>query len=160
MSKRIGYTSLLAAIGGMVIAAGPAAAVPSDDDDLAPPGDIDSYPLAEGDYTTPDDYGWTFFRTPDGRSCGIAANGGPAGCDAVAADAPPGFNQTFVASWGPAEYRYSDAATFTRDVDVLPVGRRVENLGGACAVTSPGTVRCETYGNHGFILSAEESVFW
>ena len=84
---------LLAGFGGMVISAAPAAAAPPDDD-TPPPGDIDSYPLAEGDYTTSRDFYWAFFKTPDGRSCGIGPNGGPVGCDAVAADAPPGVNQT------------------------------------------------------------------
>ncbi|ABM12107.1 hypothetical protein ACORG1_06630 [Mycobacterium sp. TJFP1] len=149
---------LLAGLGAAVIMAAPASAAPPGGDDAS--GDIDAYPLAEGDYTTPDDYGWVFFTTPDGRACGIGPNGGPVGCDAVAADAPPGVNQTWVMSWGPAEYRYSDTASFTRGVDMLPVGERVESLGGACAVTSPDTVRCETYGNHGFILSADQGVFW
>lgn len=153
-------SKLTVAVGSVVITAAPAGAAPPDDDDTAPPGDIDSYPLAEGNYTTSKDFAWAFFKTPDGRSCGIGPNGGPVGCDAVAADAPPGANQTWVISWGPAEYRHSDTASFTRDVDVLPVGRRLDNRGAACAVTSQDTVRCETYGNHGFILSADDGVFW
>ncbi|WP_234815295.1 hypothetical protein [Mycolicibacterium duvalii] len=143
---------------------GPAGAdVPPTDSEMppgsTPPGDTDSYPIAEGDYTT-DRYGWMYFTTPDGKSCGMAANGGPVGCDAVAADAPPDVNQTYVAIWAPAEYRYSDTATFTADVDVLPVGQQLQIIGSSCAVTAFDTVRCETGGEHGFILSADSSVFW
>ena len=151
---------LLAGFGGMVISAAPAAAAPPGDDTTPPGDDIRSYPLAEGNYTTPKDFYWAFFKTPDGRACGIGPNGGPVGCDAVAADAPPGANQIVVISWGPAEYRHSDTPSFTRDVDVLPVGKRLQNWGATCAVTSQDTVRCETYGNHGFVLSADDSVFW
>lgn len=154
-----GFRSFLSGLGAVVLLAAPASAAPPADID-APPADIDAYPLADGDFTTPEDYGWVFFITPDGRACGIGPNGGPVGCDAVAADAPPGVNQTWAMSWGPAQYRYSDTASFTRVVDMLPVGERVESLGGACAVTSPDTVRCETYGNHGFTLSADQGVFW
>ncbi len=55
---------------------------------------FDNYPVAQGRYNTPDDFYFVFFKTPDGRSCGIGPNGGPVGCDAVPADAPPGTNQT------------------------------------------------------------------
>lgn len=127
-----------------------------------PPGadDTDGYPLAQGRFTSPTDYAWVYFTTPDGRSCGIGPNGGPVGCDAVPVDAPEGMNQTVVNSWGPAEYRHSDMATFTRDVDVLPEGHRLENWGAGCAVGFQGTVTCTTYGQHGFTLSALYSVFW
>jgi len=127
-----------------------------------PPGvaETATYPLAQGRYTSPTDFYWVFFKTPDGRSCGIGPNGGPVGCDAVPVDAPEGVNQTVVNSWGPAEYRHSDAATFTRDVDVLPEGHRLENWGAGCAVGLQGTVKCTTYGQHGFILSAVYSEFW
>jgi len=40
------------------------------------------------------------------------------GGDAVPKDAPAETNQTVVNSWMPAEYRHSDTASFTRDVDV------------------------------------------
>lgn len=131
--------------------------VPATDSEMPP--DTDKYPIAEGNYTT-GRYGWMYFTTPDGKSCGMAANGGPVGCDAVAADAPPDVNQTYVAIWAPAEYRYSDAATFTADVDVLPIGQQLQIIGSSCAVTDFDTVRCETGGEHGFILSADSSVFW
>ncbi|WP_412458432.1 hypothetical protein [Mycolicibacterium fortuitum] len=74
-----------------------------------PPGieDINGYPIAEGDYSSPTDHYGLFFRTPDGRHCGIRPNRGPVGCDAVPADAPEGMNQTFVEAGAPATYRYS-----------------------------------------------------
>lgn len=127
-----------------------------------PPGvaEAGAYPLAQGHYTSPADFYWVYFETPDGRSCGIGPNGGPVGCDAVPVDAPEGMNQTVVNSWGPAGYRHSDVATFTRDVDVLPEGHRLENWGAGCAVGHQGTVTCTTYGQHGFILSTVYSEFW
>ncbi|MGA5466248.1 hypothetical protein [Mycobacterium sp. NPDC050041] len=147
-----------AASGLVVLAAAPAPMSHAQ----PPPGvaETATYPLAQGRYTSPTDFYWVFFRTPDGRSCGIGPNGGPVGCGAVPVDAPEGMNQTVVNSWGPAEYRHSDAATFTRDVDVLPEGHRLENWGAGCAVGHPGTVTCTTYGQHGFILSAVYSEFW
>ncbi|QRY44066.1 hypothetical protein JVX93_26770 [Mycolicibacterium boenickei] len=121
-----------------------------------PPGadQIDSYPIAEGHYSSPTDFYGVFFRTPDGRHCGIGPNGGPVGCDAVPIDAPAGSNQIFVNSGRPASYRHSDTASFTRDVDVLPEGHRLENWGASCGVGYQGTVTCKTYGEHGFILSS------
>jgi hypothetical protein len=38
-----------------------------------------------------------------------------------------------------AEYRHSDTA-FTRDVDVLPAGQRLQNWGASCGVGYQGTV--------------------
>ncbi len=147
------FLRLLAALGGAVISAVPAAAAP-------PPDDIDSYPLAHGNYTTPDNYGWLYFKTPSGWGCGIGPNGGPVGCDAVARDAPPGTNQTYAVIWGRGEYRHSDTASFTRNVDVLPPGQRLQSLGGACALDYQGALHCQTGGGHGFILSADHGVFW
>lgn len=129
-----------------------------------PPGshseDIRDYPLAQGNYSTSTDFYQVYFRTPDGRSCGIGPNGGPVGCDAVPSDAPPGTNQTVVNSWGPAEYRHSDTASFTRDVDVLPEGYRLQNWGASCAVEEGGAVRCETYGDHGFFITGSDGELW
>lgn len=122
--------------------------------------DIRALPVAQGNYVTPTDFYFVYFKTPDGRSCGIGPNGGPVGCDAVPADAPPGTNQTVVNSWAPAEYGHSDTANFTRDVDVLPEGYRLENWGATCAVTDESTVRCETYNDHGFALSEESGELW
>src|ERR1700754_4737109 len=122
---------------GMVLAATPAAGAQP-----APDEDIRSYPIAAGNYTTPNYFYFVFFKTPDGRSCGIGPNGGPVGCDAVPADAPQGTNQTVVNSWAPAEYRHSDTTSFTREVDVLPEGHRLENWGATCAVGHQGTASC------------------
>lgn len=126
----------------------------------APDDNIRDYPVAQGRYSSPDDFHFVYFKTPDGRSCGIGPNGGPVGCDAVPADAPPGTNQTIVNSWAPAEYRHSDTATFTRDVDVLPVGYRLQNWGATCAVDDEGLVRCETYNQHGFLLATGYGELW
>jgi hypothetical protein len=93
----------------------------------------------------------------------------PAGADtetvnvryvAVPADAPTGTNQTVVNSWAPAEYRHSDIASFTRQVDVLPEGHRLENWGATCGVSPQGLVHCETYNNHGFVLSTGYGGLW
>jgi hypothetical protein len=126
-----------------------------------PPGTdiVDTYPLAQGDYTTANDFGWIYFKTPDGRACGIGPLGGPVGCDAVPYDAPPGTNQTVIASWGPAGYVHSDEPTFTRDVDTLPEGHRLQNWLAGCAVGYQGTVDCKS-GEHGFVLSAVYGVLW
>jgi hypothetical protein len=142
----------------MAISVAPAVAAPGDDNN--PPVDnLDDYPLAPGTYTT--SYrSWVYFTTPDGRSCGLAPNGGPVGCDAVPADAPPGTNQTFADAAHPAQYRHSDTKTFTGNTKVLPAGYRVQTLGGACAVDNQGAVHCQTEGSHGFILSADHGVLW
>lgn len=123
---------------------------------------IDHYPVAEGFYRPgpPPNY-HVFFTTPDGLSCGIGPNGGPIGCDGVPLEAPPGTNQTFLTSGGPAEYRHSPAPTFTREgVDVLPAGYRLENWGASCGVGHQGTVTCTTYGGHGFTISSVYGVLW
>lgn len=132
-------------------------------DSPPPPGahDIDSYPVAEGHYRTGvEDYGWKYFITPDGRSCGIGPNGGPVGCDAVPMAAPPGTNQTVVRPGSAAEYRHSDTETFTRDVDVLPAGHRLSNMGVSCGVGHQGTVTCNGTVHHGFTISNVYGVLW
>lgn len=154
--RSLGRVSAVAALGLAVIA--PTAAA-----DPPPGADaIDGYPLAQGHYSTssPNDFYAVFFRTPDGRSCGIRPNGGPVGCDAVPYDAGPSVNQTVVNSWGPARYQHSDTPSFTRDVDVLPEGHRLENWGASCGVGPQGAVTCKTYGSHGFTLSTTYSVLW
>jgi hypothetical protein len=127
-----------------------------------PPGieDINGYPIAEGNYTSPTDFYGLYFQTPDGRFCGILPNRGPVGCDSVPADAPEGMNQTFVEAGAPASYRYSGSKLFTRDVDVLPAGYRLENWEAACAVTHEGTLICKTSGRHGFSLDPASGVLW
>lgn len=144
-----------AGIVGLALTAAPSAGAQPEPDD-----DIRDYPVAQGRYTTAQDFYYVYFKTPAGRSCGIGPNGGPVGCDAVPADAPADTNQTVVNSWGPAEYRHSDTPTFTRDVDVLPVGHRLENWGASCAVEDDDVVRCQTYDNHGFLLATGYGELW
>lgn len=154
----------LALVAGLAIVAGsaaPAAAVPGGDNS-PPVDDISGYPVASGSYTNfgSSYFYWVYFTTPDGRSCGMAPNGGPIGCDAVPSDAPAGTNQTFADVSRPAAYRHSDTAMFTRDFPVLPAGQRVETLGAGCAIDYQGAVHCQTEGNHGFILSTDHGVLW
>lgn len=146
----------------LVCAAVLAGTVPSARAEPPPGADaVDTYPITAGHYSSPNDFYWVFFKTPDGRSCGIGPNGGPIGCDAVPMDAPAGVNQTVVEVGGmPATYRHSDTASFTRDVDVLPAGHRLENWGSSCAVGHQGTVTCKGYGSHGFTISAVYGVLW
>ena len=129
-----------------------------------PPGidEIDGFPSAEGHgrYSAPDGFYGLYFRTPDGRHCGILPNRGPVGCDAVPADAPAGANQTFVEAGHPASYRQTGTTYFTQDVDVLPVGFRLENWGAACGVIDDHTVTCKTSGRHGFSLTTDSGVLW
>lgn len=146
----------VAAVAALALATAPRAAA-------EPPAgvdDIENYPIAQGRYTTPTDFYFVYFKTPDGRSCGIGPNGGPVGCDAVPLDAPEGTNQTVVNAWGPAEYQHSDAASFTRDVDLLPEGYRLENWGASCGIGKQGTVTCKTYNDHGFMISPVHGVLW
>ncbi len=160
---------LLAALTVMAISAAPASAAPADGN--GPPAeDLDRYPIAagqdEGAYGSLSPGGsnfwgyWLYFKTPDGRSCGLAPNSGPIGCDAVPADASPGANQTYASGATAAEYRQSSTPTFTRDVPVLPAGQRLQTLGATCAVDEQGVVHCQTAGNHGFVLSTDHGVLW
>jgi len=147
-------------LAGAAIVVAPAALA---DNGPPPADDLNAFPLAPGNYQTSTDrsyYGWVFFTTPDGRSCGIAPNGGGIGCDAVPSDAPAGTNQTFADAADPAQYRYSDTLVFTRGAQVLPAGERVQTVGGACAVDYQGAVHCQTQGDHGFILSRATGVLW
>jgi hypothetical protein len=153
---RVGRPVVALAVGAIALACAPAAVA-----EPPPYADaIDRYPIAQGNYTTPGDFYFVFFKTPDGRSCGIGPNGGPVGCDAVPRDAPQGADQTVVNPWAPAEYRQSDTASFTRDVDVLPEGYRLENWGASCGVGHQGTVQCRTYNEHGFVISSTYGVLW
>lgn len=165
----LSWRFLAAGLGLMAISVAPAAAAPGDDN--APPvDDLDGYPVATGQDQgvygglspgKPNFWGyWLYFKTPDGRSCGLAPNSGPIGCDAVPADAPPDTNQTYASGATAAEYRQSSTPTFTRDVPVLPAGQRLQTLGATCAVDLQGAVHCQTAGNHGFILSTDHGVLW
>lgn len=123
--------------------------------DIPPPVDgLDQWPLARGRFTTPTDPGWLYFRTPTEKegvysySCGIAPGGTLAGCDFVPDNAPEGTNQTIVDSTG-ARYVHSDTTTFTRDVDALPAGERLENGPAECGATYQGAVTCRI-GDHKF----------
>lgn len=110
-------------------------------------------PLGRGNYSSPDDPGWVFFTTDSGQHCGISPDGTIAGCDDVTAEAPSDTNQTIVDDSGaPARYVKSDTTTFTRDVDVLLGGHRIENGSATCNVGYQGTVSCRI-GEHGFTIA-------
>lgn len=159
MIRRLARSVLAVGTAAGLWMASPAAANANPPDGL---DELDTYPVAAGRYSSPDirDFYWVFFKTPDGRACGIAPNGGEVGCDAVPIDAPEGANQTVASSWAAAEYRHSDAPTFTRDVDVLPEGHRLENWGSTCAVGYQGAVTCRVPGGHGFVLASPYAVLW
>ena len=131
-------------------------------DPLPDADELRDLPIAAGRYTSDlgGDFYRVYFKTPDGVFCGILPNGGPVGCDAAPRDAPAGSNQTVVNSWGPSEYEHSDRPSFTRDVDVLPEGYRLENWGASCGIRQKGTVTCTTYGQHGFTISALHGELW
>ena len=114
---------------------------------------VENHPLARGRYTTTADPGWIYFKTKTGQSCGIGPDGTVAGCDNVTADAPEGTNQTVVREGSVAGYVSSDTATFTRDVDFLPAGYRLDNGSATCSVGYQGTVGC-TIGDHKFVIAS------
>ncbi|MGU3654528.1 hypothetical protein [Mycolicibacterium sp. A43C] len=60
----------------------------------------------------------------------------------------------------PGYFRFSDTPSFTRDVDVLPAGHRIENWGVSCAVDEQDAVICSTYGEHGFWITPRDATFW
>ena len=133
-----------------VLAAATGAPLPAD----APFGrGVENYPLGRGRYTTTDDVGWVFFKTEAGQACGIGPSGTVAGCDNVTMDAPDGTNQTVVTDSAVAGYVYSATPTFTRNVDILPAGRRLENGSATCNVGYQGTVGC-TIGDHKFVIAS------
>jgi len=139
---------------GKVIAAASGAPLP---DDERPRYGPESYPLGTGNFTSPGDPGWIFFRSDDYKSgaasmhCGIAARGTAAGCDVVPSElAPRDTNQTVVDGNG-ARYIHSDTTTFTRDVDVLVEGHRLQNGPAVCWMGYQGSVHCEI-GEHGFTV--------
>jgi hypothetical protein len=146
-SARQAYTRILAAATG--------APLPN----IPPPANgLDQWPLARGRYTTPSDPGWIYFRTPVEKPgiynyyCGIAPGGTMAGCDFVPKPmAPDGTNQTIVDSSG-ARYVHTDTPTFSRDVDSLRAGERLENGAAACGMTYQGSVTCRI-GEHMFVTN-------
>jgi len=127
--------------------------------------------LAQGNFASPGDPGWIFFKPffgPVGftgpkadaiRSeqfgCGIGPDG-TVGCDTVPINTPapgdcgddrcpvipPGANQTIAGPQQPVEYVQSDTLTFTRDVDDLLEGHRLVNGDAWCAVGFQGSVSC------------------
>ena len=135
------------------------------------------YPLAEGNYTTEADPGWVYFVVDFGGKpadhhdyfgCGIGPDG-TIGCDRVpnpgaypsafATYPPPGANQTVATAAEPASYRFSLTPTFSREVDVLPEGRQLENGGAKCRRGYQGSMSCRT-GQHGFVLSTVRGTNW
>lgn len=107
---------------------------------LAQARGIDDYiPANPANYapTGTDHYGWLFFRTPDGRNCGIAPNGGETGCDAVPYNAPVGKNQTTVSSWQKGRLVASKTKTYTRPHGqrTLPEGHKLTNQGTVCGMS-------------------------
>jgi len=135
------------------------------------------YPLAEGNYTTEADPGWVYFVVDFGGKpsdyhdyfgCGIGPDG-RVGCDRVpnpdeypslnATYPPPGANQTVATSAEAASYRFSLTPTFSREVDVLPEGRQLENGGAKCRRGYQGSMSCWS-GEHGFVLSTVWGENW
>jgi hypothetical protein len=133
-----------------------AAALPCED------SNFDNDPVGQGRFTTAEDVGWIFFKTGAHQSCGIGPDG-VIGCDNVPLDAPEGANQIRAKNGQAADYRHSDTPTFTRDVDVLLEGHKLENGPAVCGVGFQGTVSCKTPGNyapHGFTVGGAYAVLW
>lgn len=126
-------------------------------------GGIEGYSPGRGRYTTPDDPGWIFFKTESTKGapsyfCGIGPNGTVAGCDLVPGrDVPEGVNQTVVEAGAPARYIRSDTPTFTRDVDVLLEGHRLDNGQARCGRGYQGTIHC-AIDTHSFVVSSDYGV--
>jgi hypothetical protein len=146
------FTRIVAAVAG-----GP---IPAVDWDVATERGIDTYAPGRGRYTTPHDQGWMFFKIDSltgipGKACGIGPNGSVAGCDMVPkVNVPSGANQTVVDASAPARYTHSDTPTFTRDVDVLCEGHRLDNGDATCGMGCQGTVQCGI-GEHSFVVSSD-----
>jgi hypothetical protein len=121
-------------------------------------GGIEGYSPGRGRYTTPNDPGWVFFKTESIKGspsyyCGIGPGGNVAGCDLVPGkDVPAGMNQTVVDASAPARYVHSDTPTFTRDVDALLEGHRLDNGAASCGRGYQGTIHC-VIGDHSFVVS-------
>jgi hypothetical protein len=145
-----------------VMAAATGTPIPADSNDRVN-GGIEGYSPGRGRYTTPGDPGWVYFKTESIKGgpshfCGIGPNGNLAGCDLVPDnDVPAGMNQTVVDANGPAHYAHSDTPTFTRDVDVLLQGHRLDNGQASCGRGYQGTIHC-AIGDHRFVVSAQYGV--
>ena len=70
------------------------------------------------------------------------------------------MNHTVVTRGEPAGYRYSDIPTFTRDVDTLSEGHRLENENTSCAVGHQDTVACEMNGERALVVAALYAILW
>lgn len=151
-SKLLASLLLPLAAGLAVGTAGPAAAQSG----------LDDYqPVDFTRYQVPDYPGNVYFTTPDGRSCAILYNSGPAGCDAVSMDAPAGTNQLRTSVIEPAHFLAAEEQTFTHPAaQPLPEGHRISLQGTTCGVGYQGTVTCEIGADnvHGFTLAATYSV--
>jgi hypothetical protein len=140
-----------------VMAAAIGRPIPVESNDRVRSG-IEGYSPARGRYTTPDDPGWVFFKTESIKGgpsyyCGIGPSGNVAGCDLVPGkDVPAGMNQTVVDASAPARYTHSDTPTFTRDVDALLEGHRLDNGAASCGRGYQGTIHC-VVGDHSFVVS-------
>jgi hypothetical protein len=145
-----------------VMAAATGTPIPVDSNTRTNSG-IEGYSPARGRYTTPDDPGWVFFKTDSVKGapshfCGIGPNGTLAGCDLVPGkDVPAGMNQTVVDASGPAHYARSDTPTFTREVDVLSQGHRLDNGQASCGRGYQGTIHC-VIGAHSFVVSSDYGI--
>jgi hypothetical protein len=145
-----------------IMAAATGRPIPVDSNDRVRSG-IEGYSPARGRYTTPDDPGWVFFKTETIKRspsyyCGIGPGGNVAGCDLVPGkDVPAGMNQTVVDAAAPARYTHSDTPTFTRDVDALLQGHRLDNGAASCGRGYQGTIHC-VVGEHSFVVSPEYGV--
>lgn len=173
-----------AAIAGLALGLAPSAAADPGTDPCDPSPRAEnscagqppqSWPIAQGNFTSPEDPGWVFFG-PYG--CGIGPDG-TIGCDRVPARwpdgtpvqaglpgppgsyscggkrcplPPPGANQVVAGPQQPAEYVESLTPTFTRDVDNLPEGYRLANGDAWCATGYQGSVTC-TSGENGFSIN-------
>lgn len=135
--------------------------------------DPSTWPVADGNFTSPGDPGWIFFK-PTGfdGGCGIGPDG-TVGCDIVPGSwagqpghpgsydcegqrcplPPPGATQTVVSSQAPAGYIQSGSRSFTRDVGILPLGHRLINGNAWCSLSEQATIRCVS-GANGFTLNS------
>jgi hypothetical protein len=148
----------LAALFVVALITAPAAvATPCDD-----PGAGENDPIGQGRFTTAEDVGWIYFKTSANQSCAIGPDG-VIGCDDVPDGAPAGTNQVVATSSVSAVYRHSDTPTFTRDVDILQPGHKLEIGEARCGVGYQGTVSCRTpggYGGHGFTIAGAYGILW